>query len=683
MDDVVTDEERRLLRDLTGQLSAQFRQDQLEVIRILVRERRRVLLVQRTGWGKSAVYFISTKLLRDAGAGPTILISPLLALMRNQIQACERIGLRARTMNSTNIASWGDIEKEIDTDRVDLLLISPERLSNDKFQSDVLPSIAPRSGLVVIDEAHCISDWGHDFRPDYRRIRGILSALSPGIPLLACTATANDRVVEDITEQLGRDLVVARGKLARSGLKLSVIAMPSQAERLAWLANVIPDLPGSGIVYTLSKRDAELASAWLRHNRIAAASYTSDSAGREELEQSLLNNELKVLVATSALGMGFDKPDLAFVIHFQAPGSPVAYYQQVGRAGRAIPEALGVLLLGEEDENLQNWFISHAFPTNAECSAILGAIEGSEAGCTIAELERTANIRYTRIELLLKNLLADGAIIREKGRYVRTARQWSFDYERVEGVTEARREEQAQMRAYASDNSGCRMAYLQTRLDDLSTVACGICDQCSDPSLSKDVSAELKLAATEFIRGESLTIEPRKRWPTGIAINHNERVEEGKALSRWGDSGWGNVVAKGKANGNFDDALVDAAYRLVRQSWKPQPPPTWVTFVPSLRNASLVREFAEKLANQLELPAHSAIRKARETMEQKQMENSTHQFSNISGVFEIAGGIPEGAVLLVDDVVDSRWTMTCLGALLRSAGCPAVHPLALALATAS
>src|SRR3954451_14329064 len=352
-----------LLQTLAG-AGAAFREHQLEAIADLVEDRARVLCVQRTGWGKSAVYFLATALLRSdptRPAGPALIVSPLLALMRNQIAAAERLGISAYTINSTNREEWAEVRELLEDDAVDLLLISPERLNNPRFRDELLPLFASRVGLVVVDEAHCISDWGHDFRPDYRRIEEMLARLPDGVAVLGTTATANDRVVTDVEEQLGggHGVKTYRGPLGRSSLRFEVVDLPGQADRLAWLATWLPQLPGSGIVYTLTKRDSEVVSEWLTAHGVPAEAYSGDSATerRVDVEERLLRNDVKAVVATSALGMGYDKPDLGFVVHYQAPGSVIAYYQQVGRAGRAIEHAEVVLLRGAEDRRIQDFFI--------------------------------------------------------------------------------------------------------------------------------------------------------------------------------------------------------------------------------------------------------------------------------------------------------------------------------------
>lgn len=668
-----------LLRQLTNRPDSEFRDGQLEAIRGLVIERDRVLVVQRTGWGKSAVYFLATRLLRDQGAGPTILISPLLALMRNQITAAARMGIRAATINSSNESEWDEVGQKLQADEVDLLLISPERLANKKFRDQVLTQVGSTAGLVVVDEAHCISDWGHDFRPDYRRVRNILNNLPSQVPVLACTATANDRVMEDIRSQLGSQIEVRRGQLARPGLSLVVLDLPAPAQRLAWLAQVIPGLPGSGIVYCLTTGDVETVSDWLNRNGIVARGYWGGAQDRPELEQQLIDNELKVLVATSALGMGFDKPDLGFVIHYQAPGTPIAYYQQVGRAGRQLDRSVGVLLQGSEDEAIQDWFISRAFPTRSEADAVVEVLESKDGFTSRSELLRQVNIRQSRLELLLKNLEVDGAITSEGQKYQRTPRPWQYDEERVDAISKLRRDEQQQMKLYASGNSGCRMEFLQKCLDDSSAAPCGHCDVCRPSSLTGSVDSDLVLDAVKFLRRRPLIIKPRLRWATGGNIPAERRVSEGRCLCRWGDGGWGDQVRQGKqVDGRFSNDLVAALADLIQSDWRPTPSPTWITYVPSKAHPTLVEDLARRLGVVLGLPVIPALGKKYHTEPQKKMENSARQLSNIRGSFEVLNDVPDSPVLLVDDVVDSRWTFTAVGDVLREAGCPLVYPVALA-----
>ncbi len=680
----MTDHLDQLLARMLGP-DHEFRTGQREAIEAIARERARVLVVQRTGWGKSLVYWMATRLLRDAGAGPTLVISPLLALMRNQIAMAERLGLKAITVNSSNVEDWTDAVEALHDGSCDVLLISPERLANEDFMARMLPAVQGGIGLFVVDEAHCISDWGHDFRPDYRRIGRLIRTLPRGIPLLATTATANDRVVADVAEQLGSDIRVIRGPLARTSLRLQAITLRDSAERLAWLAEHIPHLPGAGIIYCLTVADTERVARWLQGRGVRAAAYHAglDGPRRIELEDTLLTNDLKVLVASTALGMGFDKPDLAFVIHFQRPGSVIAYYQQVGRAGRALDDALGIVLNGREDDEIAAYFIDTAFPPAAHMERVLAALEswpGSRGACP-SDLEAHVNLRRSQIEKALKLLEIDGAVARERSRYFRTPNAWHPDVERIERVTETRRTELAQMTEYVS-HEGCLMAFLARALDDPEAANCGRCAPEAGELLPRTPDPQLVVEAQAFLRHADRPIHARLRWPGAGplpgAITHPNC--EGRALAIYGDAGWGRLVKAGKYEaGRFSPDLVEAAAEVIRGSWRPEPAPSWVTAIPSRRHPGLVGAFAEALAARLGLP-FSHVLAARLMPEQKSLENSTKQCENVLASLQVIGDVPTGPVLLVDDVVDSRWTLTVAGWLLRERGVSAVHPFALAAA---
>ncbi|HYN98735.1 MAG TPA: RecQ family ATP-dependent DNA helicase, partial [Actinomycetota bacterium] len=515
---VVTARALELLHELSGP-QAEFREGQLEAIRALAEDRGRVLVVQRTGWGKSAVYLITTKLLREAGGGPTILVSPLLALMRNQIAMATRLGVRADTINSSNADEWERVEAAIAGDTVDLLLVAPERFANRRFQEEVMPVIGSRIGLVVIDEIHCISDWGHDFRPDYLRLRHILDRLPAGIPVVGTTATANNRVVQDVAGQLGSSLVLHRGGLARGGLRLHVFPMPDPAQRLAWLVGALKQLPGTGIVYCLTIRDVDRVTSWLQRHGIPAASYSGDGEAPDRIktEEDLLQNRVKAVVATSALGMGFDKPDLSFVIHYQSPGSPIAYYQQVGRAGRALEQSWGVLLAGEEDREIQDWFIKTAFPPRAVAEEVVGLLERAGGPVSLSYFESQVNLGRTRLTQMMKVLEVEGAVEYVKGGYRRTEQPWTYPLERFNGVTAARRQEQKVMVEYR-DHPGCLMEFLGRQLDDPDAGPCGVCMNCAGSSISVEPDPDLVREAAEYLRQQPLEVEPRKQWPSGTGL---------------------------------------------------------------------------------------------------------------------------------------------------------------------
>jgi ATP-dependent DNA helicase RecQ len=679
-----------LLHALAGP-DASFREHQREAIEDLVVGRRRVLCVQRTGWGKSAVYFIATAMLRAQGEGPTLLISPLLALMRNQIEAAERLGIKAHTINSTNREDWDAVRDLMERDEVDLLLISPERLNNRRFRDTMLPLFARRVGLLVIDEAHCVSDWGHDFRPDYRRIRDALEQLRPGAAVLCTTATANDRVVADVIDQLGAggdasELRTYRGELSRSSLRLEVVVLPSQAERLAWLARWLPQLPGSGIVYCLTKRDTESVAAWLNRRGIGALPYSGevDDAARVEVERRLLANDVKAVVATSALGMGYDKPDLGFVVHYQAPGSAIAYYQQVGRAGRALAEAHVVLLRGIEDRDIQDYFIATAFPPCEKAEAVVELIASSERPVKLGELSAAVNLGQARLTAMLKVLDVEGAVTQDGSGWVRTGEDWSYDSRRYEQVTALRRREQEAMGRYGID-AGCLMRALQLELDDPLAGDCGRCAGCAGARFDEQLDRALVVEAQEHLRSRPLELAPRKRWPPTAgagttAIPVDRQLRAGRALARSGDGGWDPLVREARfKTGRVADELVTACARVCDQ-WGPEPTPGWVTAVPSLRRPELVPDFGRRLATALGLPYLALLSRVGNGPPQREMENSSQQAANVQGQFEVAAAPPRGAGLIVDDLWFSGWTLATVGALLRDAGAGPLHPLVLSLA---
>lgn len=676
-----------LLRIGSGRVDANFRDGQEDAIRHIVEGRGRLLVVQKTGWGKSFVYFIAIKLLREAGNGPALLISPLLALMRNQIAAAERMGVRAATINSDNQDEWANVEAKLGQGEIDILLISPERLANERFSTQVLAGIASQIAMLVIDEAHCISDWGHDFRPHYRLLERIVKTLPTNLRLLATTATANNRVMDDLTAVLGPNLDISRGDLNRTSLALQTIRVPSQAERLAWLAEQLAALQGHGIIYTLTVRDANQVADWLKTQGINVEAYTGETGnGREALEQALLGNRVKALVATTALGMGYDKPDLAFVIHYQTPGSVVAYYQQVGRAGRALDAAYGVLLSGEEETDITDWFIQSAFPTRNEVADVLDALEAESNGLSIRELMGRVNLSYGRIEktISLLSLESPAPIAKHSSKWQLTAAKLHESFwQRAERLTSLRRNEQQQMQEYVGLPFGQHMGFLINALD-------GDPNATSPPPLpplSADVNPALVREAVAFLRRTSLPIEPRRKWPDGgmpqygvkgmLSLPH--QAQPGKALCIWGDAGWGGLVRQGKyQDSHFADDLVAACVTMV-QEWNPQPAPTWVTCVPSLRHPDLVPNFAQRLAVALGLAFHTVLAKTDNRPEQKTMANSTQQARNIDGSLALNGQpVPHGPALLVDDMVDSRWTLTVSAWLLRKNGSGEIWPLALA-----
>ncbi|AWB91868.1 RecQ family ATP-dependent DNA helicase [Aeromicrobium chenweiae] len=687
------------LRRLTGRDDAVFHDGQLEAIEALVDGHRRALVVQRTGWGKSAVYFISTLLLRQRGAGPTLLVSPLLALMRDQVAAAARAGVRAVAINSANPHEWEETRAKLAADEVDILLVSPERLNNPRFRDEQLPALVDRMGMLVVDEAHCISDWGHDFRPDYRRLAELIAKLPDDLPVLATTATANARVVTDVAEQLGAEgeVLTIRGSLARTSLRLGVLELPGARDRLGWLLSHLAELPGSGIIYALTVSNAEDTARLLREGGHAVRAYTgrTDPEQREELERQLKDNEIKALVATSALGMGFDKPDLGFVIHLGAPSSPVAYYQQVGRAGRATDNADVLLLPGREDRDIWTYFATSSMPSEERAAAVIDAL-GDETLSTPA-LEARVNLRRSPLELLLKVLDVDGAVRRVQGGWVATGVPWTYDRERYERIAQARAAEQQSMLTYEHDTT-CRMEMLQRDLDDPTASPCGRCDNCTTPWYPTGIDAEATQAASSTLDKVGVEIEPRAQWPSGAErlgveakgkIPPDDRAEPGRAVARLTDLGWGNVLrelfAAGAPDGPVTDELLGACVRVLKD-WGWDERPAAVVSIPSRSRPQLVDSLARGIARIGRLTDLGSLDQVGPEPRGGPGGNSAYRLADVWGTFAVGPALAEGLhdlggkpVLLIDDRVDSRWTLTVAARELRRAGAGAVLPLALAV----
>lgn len=696
----LADEARAALRALVGRADADFRDGQLDAIEGLVQRRERVLVVQRTGWGKSAMYFVATALLRARGAGPTLLVSPLLALMRDQVGAAARAGIRAESISSANPEDWGRVRAELLADSVDVLLVSPERLNNPRFRDEQLPDLAARCGLLVVDEAHCISDWGHDFRPDYRRIRDLLTTLPERTPVLATTATANARVVEDVVEQLGAGghaVSTQRGGLARDSLRLGVLPMGTPEQRLAWLVAHLPDLPGSGIVYALTVAAAEDTASALREAGHDVRAYTgrTDPAEREQLEEALRDNSVKALVATSALGMGFDKPDLGFVVHLGAPSSPVAYYQQVGRAGRATDRADVILLPGTEDRDIWAYFASASMPRRDQAEAVLSALAAADgAALSTPALEAAVDIRRTRLELLLKVLDVDGAVQRVSGGWVATGQPWVYDTARYERVAAARRREQDLMVGY-ENSTVCRMRVLQEALDDPTAADCGRCDICAGPWFATELPpGAVRLAAATLAR-VGVEFEPRVQWPTGMdrfgipvrgRIPPDSRAETGRALARLTDLGWGGRLREllRSPDAPTPEPVLTAVVDVLR-SWPWAQRPVAVVSMPSRTRPALVRSIASGVASIGRLPYAGELSLVEGGPTGEPGGNSAFRLAGVWGRLEVGAELRaaladlRGPVLLVDDLAASRWTLAVAARALREAGADGVLPLVLAV----
>lgn len=668
-----------IIRELYGP-KAVFRPGQYEAIEATMCNRR-TLVVQRTGWGKSLVYFACTKMLRHQGKGITFVVSPLLALMENQIVSAKKLGLSCDALNSQTKDRREEILQNIVDRKLDLVLVTPETL----FAKDVQSRLQEmKIGLFVIDEAHCISDWGHDFRLDYCHLKDVIKKLPFNVPVLATTATANDRVVEDLKTQLGDQVYVSRGPLNRDSLSIQILPLPHPADRYAWLLENLPKLPGSGIIYCLTQRDCDYLTEFLCQNGIPAMSYYARNQAEEEknirAEQAFQTNQIKALVATVKLGMGYDKGDISFVIHYQMPGNVVSYYQQIGRAGRNIDRAYVFLMCGQEDETIVEYFIKTAFPTEAETEQVLDCVRNSE-GISIRGLEAQLNIRSIRLEKTVMFLEKDGYIFKDGSKYYISPNPFTYNRKHYEAITQRRYQEMEQMKQLVQTKE-CYSAFITRALDDPASASCGHCANCLGKELFPlATSLESKQIASEYLDAQKLTIEPRKKWAITeftSATKIKYCNEPGVCLSKYGAPGYGELVKRDKysTSRKFCEELVGKSVQVL-QPLIHENNITHITCVPSLRS-NLVENFARRLAERCQLPFVELLQKTH-AEQQKNMENSSHQCANALSSFSVIEGasIPK-RVLLVDDVVDSRWTLTVCGYRLMEQGCDAVYPYALA-----
>ncbi|MGZ4494070.1 MAG: RecQ family ATP-dependent DNA helicase [Nocardioides sp.] len=679
---------------------ARLRDDQTTAVAALCEPGARVLVVQATGWGKSAVYWVATAIHRSEGAGPTLVVSPLLSLMRDQVAAAERAGLRAATLNSSNIDDWSAIEAGLRDGQVDVLLVSPERLANPGFGRRVLDGLSGRLGMVVIDEAHAVSDWGHDFRPDYRRVSDVLQRLNPQTPVLATTATANARVTEDVAHQLGRGLgdvgegdatLVLRGQLARASLELSVVDRLSPLERYAWVVDHLPRLPGSGIVYTLTVADAERLAAAVREVHgpsVPVAAYTGqlEPGERHRLEDALRDNRLKALIATSALGMGYDKPDLGFVVHVGAPPSPVSYYQQVGRAGRAIEHAHAVLLPSDADAGVWDYFATATIPVPEQVQRVLAVLSVDEP-LSVAAVEAQSGVRRGRVELMLKQLAVDDVVERVEAGWRATGKEWVHDAEHYAGVVQVRRREADIMRAYTRGER-CLMELLQASLDDPHAEPCGRCSVCRGglpEALDGAPSDETVAAVTGLLRGQVHVLEPRKMWPGGAfgsrgRIPAEEMPADGRTLVFADAPEWRATVAQVfAADAPAPQDVLEGCVRTLagwRSSWPARP--EVVVDLPAAGFPVLTASVADHLASVGRL-GRATVAAPRVPTDLRDLSSSDEAVLWRDGldVSGAAAAVAGRSVLLVVDATSSLWPVTVASALLRRAGASVVLPLLL------
>ncbi|MDE7379414.1 MAG: RecQ family ATP-dependent DNA helicase [Clostridia bacterium] len=659
--------------------NASFRDGQYEAIEAAITQHR-VLVVQKTGWGKSLVYFVSTKILREQGRGVTFVVSPLIALMENQLAAARRVGLACEMLNSrVTPERREEIIKDLKDNKIDLIFTTPETLFSKLLQDNIADI---KIGLFVIDEAHCISDWGHDFRLEYGNLINVIRTLPPNVPVLATTATANSRVVQDLEKQLGGNVTTFRGPLTRQSLSIQVLHMQTKAERYSWLLKNINSISGSGIIYCLTTRDCDYLAEFLNQNGISALPYHAKLTDEQavEAEEAFMNNRIKALVATIKLGMGYDKGDIAFVIHFQMPANVVSYYQQIGRAGRSIDRAYTFLMCGKEDLDILNHFINTAFPTQSETEEVINAISQSN-GLRITSLLARLNIGKDRAEKALEFLCNDGFVRKDGAYYYATPKKFVYNGEHYDEVIQTRRRETRQMQELSA-TSGCYSKFIANCLDDFTAEECGNCANCLRREIIPSfVPLEFKRKASEFINGKVGIISPRKMWAE-TKYTANTKIEfvnqTGYYIARYGDAGYGEMVQRDKHSEEkrFCEELLARSVEILKPLIA-ENQIEGITFVPSNRS-DLVEDFAKRLAERCGIRFFDLLKKG-EARPQKLMENSSHQCANAYSSFSVRDGetVPQKLILL-DDIVDSGWTLTVCGYRLMAAGCAEVYPFALA-----
>ena len=647
-----------------------FHRGQHTIIEQLV-QGRRILAIQQTGWGKSLCYQMASLYYPYL----TIVFSPLKALMRDQCQRCNDVyDIPSAIVSSDFSEAENDATlRQAVEGEIKVLYIAPERLSNIVWQNYISQM---RISMIVIDEAHCISTWGHDFRPDYRRIVRLLDAIPKSTAVLALTATANKRVEVDILQQMGVGVQVLRGSMLRSNLHLHVIHVKGDQEKLSYLAEILPYTLGTGIIYTATRPDTEIVAAFLQCQGLAAEYYHAgrDNDVRQEIEQKLMANHYKVVCSTNALGMGIDKRDIRFIIHYHIPGSPIQYYQEIGRAGRDGQVAQCVLLYDPEDLRIQEHFINQAKPASMQYATILSHLEANAGGLGQNEIMRITGFSQTATRIILKDLQDQGFIERDaKKRYfAATDRPGQIDFSGYDIIRQQKLRELSDIQRYAL-HQGCYMTYLTTYLGDSLGSACGACGQCQPTNFfTMQVSESVQEATQRFLEDGYL---PRieKRGTTKTPAH-----EAGWALSSHGTSRIGRLVraCKYENAGPFPLSLVARAVDVLRTRY-PIAEINGVIGIPPTRSGTLVEDFARQVAAGVNREYLPVLVKVRETLEQKYLKNRLQKEDNVKGAFAVQSPelVAGRTILLIDDIYNSGRMLQEAGRTLIRAGARVVYPL--------
>ncbi|WP_294966078.1 RecQ family ATP-dependent DNA helicase [Sulfurimonas sp.] len=642
-----------------------FFDDQWKTIdRVL--QKKRVLLIEKTGFGKSLTFqFPATQF-----DGLTIIFFFFFALMRDQIKSLDEKGIKADLINSQETNERNDliIEKAINNE-LKILYITPERLASASWQNAVSKM---NISFIVIDEAHCISTWGHEFRPDFRRIIKLMQVLPSNIPVLATTATATLSVSEDIKEQIGNNIEIIRGDLLRENLKLNVIHVENEEDKMAWMLSYLKNVSGNGLVYTGTTINTEIYSKWLESEKLNTIFYHGKMDGdiKKGIEKEWMNDKYKAVIATNALGMGIDKSNIRFIIHTQITQSLIHYYQEIGRAGRDGKTAEIFLLFNVKDTALPLSFINGARPSVKKYEKVISALKEEPLG--EKNLMKATNLKQTQVRTIKADLLDQKIIIEvkygsnKKYEYKYNASQ--LDTTVFENLRNHRLEKFKKMLKYINTNK-CKMLYLCNYLGDSNSNSCEICDSCSNNknqfSMSKNDKEKIKQFQDNFF--PILEVETTKT-----------NLINGIASSYYGFSNVGTIInkCKYKDGGNFPNILLKQTLRAFGKTFKDQKFDL-VLFVPPTKSGKLVENFANKLAMTLKLPITPLV-KIRDTKEQKIFQIGALKTENIKDAFDINIDIINKSILLIDDIFDSGATIKEIGKMLTNKGAKIIAPLVIA-----
>lgn len=645
-----------------------FYEEQWEAIDKIINGER-VLLIEKTGYGKSLCFQFPATIFQ----GTTVIFSPLIALMRDQVKKLTVLGISARCINSEQTPEENSqIINDAKQGKVKILYIAPERQENNEW---IEATRQINLSMVVVDEAHCISVWGHDFRPAFRRIINLVNLLPKGLPVLATTATATKRVEQDVAQQIGGDITTLRGNLMRDNFKLFVVNVSSEDEKLIWLGKNIGKLPGSGILYTGTRVDTEIYSKWFDNLKISSIAYNAglDADSRVAIENGLMDNQWKCIISTNALGMGIDKPDIRFIIHTQIPQSPIHYYQEIGRAGRDGQPSYIILFYNPEDRKLPEAFIEGSRPSIKKYEKVIATIKSELLG--ERDIMRRTNLKQNQMRVIKSDLIEQGIIrevmINRSKKYEFVPNSQPLNTEVFEELRSAKTKDLDSMIQYV-ETTESRMKFLCDYLGDISNHTFTNCDNTGEKKVTV-------IIPDEWI--EKLQKFRENYFPQLEVASKGSNIVQGIAASYYGVSNVGAALhhSKYEGGGDFPDFLLKLVLKAFRKKFG-QEQFDLVVYVPPTLSGDLVRNFATKIARVLKFPISHNLQKVRQTREQKVFENSYLKSDNVKDafIFEVPNEVIGKRVLLIDDIFDSGATVKEVGKLLTKLGAVKIAPIVIA-----